>query len=104
MTPITLLLVVVVVFGEVTPPINCAFRSGRMHDSFFCQTLHINCTKRGLAMHQQGFHSRRLIPLAAQQLTDVASRLCPHLTCDHRRQLQEWQQLISVLFSSAPAT
>jgi hypothetical protein len=56
MTPITLLLVVVVVFGEVTPPINCAFRSGRMHDSFFCQTLHINCTKRGLAMHQQGFH------------------------------------------------
>jgi len=60
MMPITLMSLLLLLFGEVTPrPINSVFRSERMHDSFYYQTLHINCTKRGLAMHQQGFHSRR---------------------------------------------
>jgi hypothetical protein len=39
MMPITLLSLLLMLFGEVTPPINCVFR--RMHDSFVCQTLHI---------------------------------------------------------------
>jgi hypothetical protein len=89
MMPITLMSLLLLLFGEVTPrPINCVFifaaLTGRMHDSFFYQTLHINCTKRRLPIAS--------LPLAAQQLTDVASRLGPHLTCDHRRLLQEWQQ------------